>query len=58
MITAFDCQHVTASTTECSVTATSTVDTVNFHDWLFVNVVLIFLMSFLVWGFLLNWMKK
>lgn len=42
----------TASGTDCTVTATSTglYNGANFQEWLFVAGVIIFLLSFIVWG--------
>lgn len=58
MINEWSCQNIDASTTDCVVTASTTVDIVMYQDWILVNAVVVFMISFLTLGYFFNWLKK
>lgn len=48
----------TASSTICTVTATSTGNNITYHDWLFVSGIQIFLFSFIAIGLIFSLLKQ
>lgn len=55
MIQTWTCEEL-GSTTECVVTATTTPH-IQYSDWLYINSIIIFILSFLVWGYLWSTFK-